>query len=57
MSFLLGNLVLRKVTLSTEELNDGKFDLTWEGHHKGIKVSKLGTYWLEDIKGKTLPHP
>ncbi|GFY95589.1 hypothetical protein Acr_10g0009740 [Actinidia rufa] len=38
-SFLPGDLVLRKVTLSTKEPNAGKLGLTWEGPYKVIKVS------------------
>ncbi|GFZ01052.1 hypothetical protein Acr_14g0006870 [Actinidia rufa] len=56
-SFLPGELVLRKVTLSTKELNARKFGPTWEGPYKVVKVSKPGTYWLEDMSGKALPHP
>ena len=56
-SFLPGNLVLRKITLSTKELNAGKLDPTWEGPYKVVKVSRLGIYLLEDMSGKTLPYP
>ncbi|GFS30826.1 hypothetical protein Acr_00g0014380 [Actinidia rufa] len=50
-SFLPGDMVLRKVILSTKELNAGKLDLTWEGSYRVVKVSRLGTYWKEDIRG------
>ncbi|GFS38889.1 hypothetical protein Acr_00g0059990 [Actinidia rufa] len=56
-SFLPGDLVLRKVTLSTKEPNVGKLGPTWEGPYKVIKVSRPGTYWLEDPDGKALSHP
>ncbi|GFZ00937.1 hypothetical protein Acr_14g0005720 [Actinidia rufa] len=56
-SFLPGDLVLRKVTLSTKEPNAGKLGPTWEGPYKVIKVSRPGTYWLEDLEGKALSHP
>ncbi|GFY95426.1 hypothetical protein Acr_10g0008110 [Actinidia rufa] len=56
-SFLPGDLVLRKVTLSTKEPNAGKLGPTWEGPYKVIKVSRPGTYWLEDLDGKALSHP
>ncbi|GFY91031.1 hypothetical protein Acr_07g0012270 [Actinidia rufa] len=56
-SFLPGDLVLRKVTLSTREPNTGKLGPTWEGPYKVIKVSRPGTYWLEDPNGKALLHP
>ncbi|GFZ06625.1 hypothetical protein Acr_18g0007950 [Actinidia rufa] len=56
-SFLPGDLVLRRVTLSTKEPNAGKLGPTWEGPYKVIKVSKPGTCWLEDLNGKALLHP
>ena len=56
-SFLPGDLVLQKVTLSTKEPNAGKLGPTWEGPYKVIKVSRTGTYWLEDPDGKVLSHP
>ncbi|GFS43662.1 hypothetical protein Acr_00g0086270 [Actinidia rufa] len=49
MSFLPSDLVLRKVTLPTKELNAGKLDPTWEGPYKVVKVSKPETCWLEDM--------
>ena len=57
ISFLPSDLVLRKVTLSTKELNVGKLSLTWEGSYKVIKISRPRTYWLEDMNGKALLHP
>ncbi|GFY94938.1 hypothetical protein Acr_10g0003230 [Actinidia rufa] len=36
-SFFLGDLVLRKVTISTKEPNVGKLGPTWEGPYKVIK--------------------
>ncbi|GFY91570.1 hypothetical protein Acr_07g0017660 [Actinidia rufa] len=56
-SFLASDLVLRKITLSTKELNVGKLSPTWEGPYKVVKVSRPGTYWLEDMSRKALPHP
>ncbi|GFY95690.1 hypothetical protein Acr_10g0010750 [Actinidia rufa] len=55
--FLPGDLILRKVTLSTMKPNAGKLGFTWEGPFKVVKVSRLGTYWLEDMGGKALSHP
>ena len=43
-AFLPGDLVLRKVTLSTKEPDAGKLGLTWEGPYKVVKVSKLEIY-------------
>ncbi|GFY90891.1 hypothetical protein Acr_07g0010870 [Actinidia rufa] len=56
-SFLSGDLVLREVTLSIKELNAKKLGPTWDGPYKIEKVSRPGTYWLEDMSGMTLPHP
>ena len=57
MSFLPGDLVLREVTLSTKELNTGKLIPTWEGSYRIVKVSKLGTYLLENMREITLLTP
>ena len=57
ISFLPGDLVLRKVTLSTKELTAGKVGPTWEGPYKVVKVYRSGMYWLEDMSGKALSHP
>ena len=56
ISLLLGDLVLRKVTLATKELNAGKLGPTWECPYKVVKVSRAGTYWMEHISGKALSH-
>ncbi|GFY91594.1 hypothetical protein Acr_07g0017900 [Actinidia rufa] len=56
-SFLPGDLVLRRVTLSTRDPSAGKLGPTWEGPYKVIKVSRPGTCWLEDLNGKALLHP
>ncbi|GFY92947.1 hypothetical protein Acr_08g0013430 [Actinidia rufa] len=56
-SFLPGDLVWRRVTLSTRDPSAGKLGPTWEGPYKVIKVSRPGTCWLEDLNGKALSHP
>ena len=43
-NFLLGDLVLRKVTLATKEPNPRKLNPTWEGPYKIVKVFRLKTY-------------
>ena len=50
-SFMPSKLVLRKVTLFIKGLNDGKFRPTWNGLYRVIKVTRLRTYWLEDMRG------
>ena len=56
-SFLLSDLVLRRVTLSTKELDARKLDLTWVSPYRVVKVSKSRTYWLEYMSVNALPHP
>ncbi|GFS30248.1 hypothetical protein Acr_00g0010980 [Actinidia rufa] len=47
----------RKVTLSMKELNAGKLGPTWESPYKVVMVTRMGTYLLKDLSGKTLTHP
>ena len=54
---MLGDLVLREVTLSTKELNAGKLGPTWEDSYRVVKVSRPRSYWLEDMGEKALPQP
>ena len=56
-SFLLGDLILREVTLSMKDLNVGKLGPTWEGPYRVVKVSRPETYWLEDMGRRALPYP
>ena len=57
ISFILDDFLLRKVTLFTKELNAEKLDPTWEGSYKVVKVSRSGTYRLEDMNEKALLYP
>ena len=57
ISFLPDDLVPRRVTLSMKELNAGKLGPTWEGPYIVTKVTRSGTYWMEDMNGRALPHP
>ncbi|GFY80993.1 hypothetical protein Acr_01g0008020 [Actinidia rufa] len=43
--------------MPSRQPNAGKLGPTWEGPYKVIKVSRPGTYWLEDLDGKALSHP
>uniref|UniRef100_A0A2N9GMX4 Uncharacterized protein n=1 Tax=Fagus sylvatica TaxID=28930 RepID=A0A2N9GMX4_FAGSY len=54
---LIGDLVLRKVTLATRNPSEGKLGPNWEGPYKVIEVRRPGTYHLEDMNGRQLPHP
>uniref|UniRef100_A0A2N9HTB0 Uncharacterized protein n=1 Tax=Fagus sylvatica TaxID=28930 RepID=A0A2N9HTB0_FAGSY len=53
----IGDLVLRKVTLATRNPSEGKLGPNWEGPYKVIEVRRPGTYHLEDMNGRRLPHP
>uniref|UniRef100_A0A2N9F1K7 Uncharacterized protein n=1 Tax=Fagus sylvatica TaxID=28930 RepID=A0A2N9F1K7_FAGSY len=53
----VGDLVLRKVTLATRNPSEGKLGPNWEGPYKVIEIRRPGTYHLEDMTGRRLPHP
>ncbi len=55
--FKVGDLILRKVTLTTKNPTQGKLGPTWEGPYKVVKFHKRGTYHLEKLDGTALPHP
>ena len=56
-SYKVGDLVLREVTVATRVPGHGKLGANWEGPYKVIRVNRPGTYWLQDMTGKELPHP
>ena len=53
--FKIGDLVLRKVTQSTRELNAGKLGPTWEGPYQISAITGKGSYELENQNGDKLP--
>ncbi|XP_075087812.1 uncharacterized protein LOC142169796 [Nicotiana tabacum] len=53
--FKEGDLVLRKVTQNTRELNAGKLGPTWEGPYRILAVTRKGSYELENQNGDKLP--
>ena len=55
--FRIGDLVLRKVMNNTKELGAGLLRPNWEGPYKVIDILHPGTYQLEDMNGRSLPHP
>uniref|UniRef100_A0A2N9HBJ5 Integrase catalytic domain-containing protein n=1 Tax=Fagus sylvatica TaxID=28930 RepID=A0A2N9HBJ5_FAGSY len=55
--FLIGDLILRKVTLATRNPSEGKLGPNWEGPYKVVEIRRPGTYHLEDANGRRLPHP
>ena len=55
--FSIGDLILRKVTLATKDPTQRKLGPNWEGPYKVIETRQQGTYHLEDVNGRRLPHP
>ena len=53
----IGDLVLKKAEFSAAEKRDEKLGAKWEGPYKVIQILTPGTYKLEDMQGKVLPHP
>jgi hypothetical protein len=53
----VGDLVLRRVTLAIRDPSEGKLRPNWEGPYKVIEIRRPGTYHLEDMNGRRLPHP
>ena len=55
--FNIGDLVLRKVSLSTKNLAHGKLGQNWEGPYRVINCKRQGSYDLEALDGRKLEHP
>ncbi|XP_009621359.2 uncharacterized protein [Nicotiana tomentosiformis] len=53
--FKVDDLVLRKVTQKTRDLNAGKLGPTWEGPYRVSAVTGKGSYELENQDGVKLP--
>ncbi|XP_070056915.1 uncharacterized protein [Nicotiana tomentosiformis] len=53
--FKAGDLVLRKVTQNTGELNTGKLDPIWEGPYRISAITGKGSYELENQNGDKFP--
>ncbi|XP_070057829.1 uncharacterized protein [Nicotiana tomentosiformis] len=53
--FKVGDLVLRKVTQNTRELNVSKLASTWEGPYRVSAITGKGSYELENHNGDKLP--
>ncbi|XP_075092113.1 uncharacterized protein LOC142172406 [Nicotiana tabacum] len=52
--FKVGDLVLRKVTQNTQEINVGKLGPTWEGPYRILTITGKGSYELENQDGVKL---
>ncbi len=55
--FSIDDLVLRKITLATKDPTQGKLGPNWEGPYKVVEIRRQGTYHLENVNGRQLPHP
>ena len=55
--FNIGDLVLKKVSLATENPAHGKLGLNWEGPYRIINCKRQGSYYLEALDGRKLEHP
>ena len=53
----IGDLVLRKVTTTTKDPTQGKLGPAWEGPYRVVHYSRRGSYHLETLDGRRLPHP
>ena len=54
ISLQVGNLVLRKVILTTKVSRHGKLAAKWEGPYVVTRVSRPGTYYLRMFDGMEL---
>jgi hypothetical protein len=55
--FVIGDWVLRKVTVATKDTAEGKLAPKWEDPYKVVENHRLGAYHLENLEGKRLSHP
>ena len=55
--FSVGDLVLRETTLATRNPTEGKLAARWEGPYVVKARPRPGTYRLQDMDGRDLPHP
>nr|POF02395.1 hypothetical protein CFP56_76759 [Quercus suber] len=55
--FQVGDLVLRKVIGVARDPTQGKLSPNWEGPYRVMTWQRKGTYHLETLDGRELPHP
>ena len=55
--FNIGDLVLKKVSLTTKNPAHGKLEPNWEGPYRIINCKRQGSYYLEALDGRKLEHP
>ena len=55
--FNIGDLVLKRVSLTTINPAHGKLRPNWEGLYRVINFKRQGSYYLEALDGRKLEHP
>ena len=55
--FNIGDLVLKRVSLTTINSAHGKLIPNWEGPYRVINFKRQGSYYLEALDGRKLEHP
>ena len=55
--FNIGDLVLKRVSLTTRNPAHEKLGLNWEGPYKVINCKIQGSYYLETLDGRKLEYP
>jgi hypothetical protein len=54
--FMFGDLVLRKLEVTNNRESKSKLASKWDGTFKFTRVVKPNTFYLQDMKGKSLFH-
>lgn len=49
--------MLRKAVGNARDVGSGKLALNWEGPYRGIAITGVGAYYLEDMEERPLPRP
>ena len=55
--FNIGDLVLKRVSLTTINPAHGKLRPNWEGPYRVINFKRQGSYYLKALDGRKLEHP
>ena len=55
--FNIRDVVLKRVSLATRNLTNGKLGPNWEGFYRVINCKRQGLYYLEALDGRKLEHP
>ena len=55
--FNIGDLILKRVSLTTRNQAHGKLGPNWEGPYRVINCKRQGSYYLEALDRRKLEHP